>query len=320
MPDHLESSLFSLIVPLFNEEENIPELMRRIPLALDTLGFTAWELILISDGSRDRTNEMISEIARKDPRVTAVLLSRNFGHQAAVSTGLTIARGSAIAIIDGDLQDPPEALRLLVQALRDGFDVAYGVREHRKENIFKRAAYFSFYRVLKRVAEIDIPLDTGDFCGMRRCVLDAMLQLPEKNRFLRGLRAWVGFQQVGVPYEREPRFAGRPKYTFIKLVRLAMDGLFAFSGLPVRVMQGLGFCVSLLSIFTAIGYLIWYFVNPAAFPRSFATLVISIWYLGGVQLFFMGMLGEYVVRTCEESRGRPVAVIAKTIRATDSNT
>ena len=230
---------------------------------------------------------------REDSRFKGVYLSRNFGHQAAVSTGLRLCKGNIVAIIDGDLQDPPEAIELLLRAIDEGADVAYGVRAARKEGILKRSAYATFYRLLRAISAIDIPLDTGDFCVMRRCVVDDMLSLPERNRFVRGLRAWVGHKQLGVSYERAARFAGAPKYTLGKLMALAYDGLFSFSALPVRLMQTLGFVISALAFVTAIVYLVLALLaRTPDWPTGWATLVISLWFLGGIQLLFLGIVAS----------------------------
>lgn len=300
----------SIIVPVFNEEENLPELRRRIAAFVASSGFAMAEVLLISDGSRDRSEEIIARIVEEDPLFVGLFLTRNFGHQAAVSLGLEQARGDIVAIIDGDLQDPPEAIGLLLKAIRSGADVAYGVRTARKENVIKRTAYFAFYRLLKRVSSIDIPLDTGDFCVMRRCVVNDMLRLPERQRFVRGLRAWVGYTQVGVTYERAARFAGAPKYTLRKLIALAYDGLFSFSGVPVRAMQFLGFAISGLAFITAAAYLLIAMLSPHRdWPVGWPTVVISIWLLAGVQLLFLGIVGEYVYRTFDESRRRPPALL-----------
>lgn len=273
--------------------------------------FSDTEVIFVSDGSTDRTDEFLADIVQKDCRCRALILTRNFGHQAAVTTGLRKITADIVAVIDGDLQDPPEVIEQLVNAIDAGADVAYGVRRKRKENLLKRISYFAFYRLLKSVASIDIPLDAGDFCAMRRSIVDALNDLPERNRFVRGLRAWVGGRQVGVEYERAERFSGMPKYTMSKLFALTYDGLFSFSSVPVRFAQILGACVSLGALVATIGYITWYFLQPERFPQGFATLVISIWFLGGVQLLFMGIVGEYVFRSCDESRRRPVALIGK---------
>lgn len=304
----------SIIIPVFNEEENLPELRRRVAAFVEGAGFGAAEVLLISDGSTDRTEELIAGIVREDALFTGVCLSRNFGHQAAVSTGLELAKGDVVAIIDGDLQDPPEAIGLLLGAIDRGADVAYGVRKARKEGPLKRGAYFAFYRLLRSMSSIEIPLDTGDFCVMRRRVVDGMLRLPERNRFVRGLRAWVGYTQVGVEYERHARHAGAPKYTLKKLFALAYDGIFSFTGLPVRLMQVLGFAISGLSFLLAMAYFgIALFAARPDWPAGWPTLIISIWFLGGVQLLFLGLVGEYVHRTFDETRKRPVALVRQMI-------
>ncbi len=316
----LDRSRLTVIVPVFNEEETLPEMTRRLVSAAEHFGFDEVEFLMISDGSTDRTNSMLDETSLRDHRFRPLYLSRNFGHQAAVSVGIQRATGSVIAIIDGDLQDPPEVIGEFLKALDQGADVAHGVRRHRKEGLFKRFCYAAFYRILQRISDIDIPLDSGDFCCFTREVCDAVLMLLERNRFVRGVRAWVGFRQVGVPYEREARFAGAPKYTFTKLMQLAYDGLFSFSNLPVRVMQFLGFWVSMAAVCVGIFYLLWYLVDRNAFPSGFATLTISIWFLGGVQLLFLGIVGEYVVRTCDEARRRPIAIVSKGLPERQSTT
>lgn len=303
----------SIVVPLYNEEAVFTELCRRLAESADRLVNYEAEIVFVSDGSTDGTNELIECQVKDDARFKGVFLARNFGHQAAVSTGLEHASGDIVAVIDGDLQDPPELIATLIESIEAGADVAFAVRRKRKEGLIKRAAYSVFYRTLKTVSEIDIPLDTGDFCCMKRRVIDAMLKLPERTRFIRGLRAWVGFRQVGVEYEREARFAGQPQYTFRKLLTLATDGLFSFSSLPVKVMQVLGFAISALALGTATTYFIWYFIDRGAFPTGFATLAVSIWFLAGVQLLFLGIVGEYVVRTFDESRRRPSAIVADVI-------
>ncbi len=309
----LDRSLLSVVVPIYNEQDTLPELERRLPPALAGLGFHGLEFLLVSDGSVDRSESIIREMVARDRRFRGIFLTRNFGHQAAISIGLAQAKGSAVAIIDGDLQDPPEAIAALVQALAQGADVAYGVRRKRPENLFKNSAYLAFYRLLHAISEIDIPLDSGDFCCLRRRVVDAILTLPERTRFVRGLRAWVGFTQVGVEYERAARFAGAPKYNIRKLLGLAYDGLFSFTSLPIRFIQLAGFLLSLAAIAVAGGYFVWYLIAPGQFPRGFASLIISIWFFGGVQLFCLGVVGEYVVRTCEEGRGRPVALVREVV-------
>ena len=309
----LDRTRLSVIVPILDEQETLPELAARLVGLAAVSGFADHEFVLVSDGSTDRTEPMIRDLAARDRRFRGIFLSRNFGHQAAVSVGLAHARGSAVAVIDADLQDPPEAIIDLIAALDRGADVAYGVRTLRKEGAAKRAAYFTFYRLLGALAAIEIPADAGDFSCLRRPVVDAMLSLPEGNRFVRGIRSWVGFNQVGVPYERAARAGGQPKYSLRKLLGLAYDGLFSFTRLPIRLIQGLGFVVSTAAILVAFGYVAWYFIAPGRFPAGFASLIISIWFFAGVQLLCLGFVGEYVIRTYEETRSRPVAVVREVV-------
>jgi glycosyltransferase involved in cell wall biosynthesis len=303
----------SIIVPVYNEEATFPEFERRLSAAIHELGFERTDVLLISDGSTDSSEDLIRALVRRNPLFTGVFLTRNFGQQAAISTGIELATGTVVAVMDGDLQDPPEALPDLIDAIDAGADVAYAVRTHRKESAVKRFAYSLFYRILRSASSIPIPLDSGDFCCMRRPVVDAMLKLPERSRFVRGLRAWVGFTQVGVPLERAVRHAGRSKYTFRKLAALAYDGFFSFSTLPIRVIQILGFVASIAAVCIAVAYFVWSLVQPARFPQGFATLTISIWFLGGVQLLFLGVVGEYVARAMEEARRRPVSLVREIV-------
>src|SRR4051812_8115795 len=222
----------SIVVPLFDEQENVGELHRRVADAIDGLDLSG-EIVLVDDGSRDRTARLIDALAARDARVVAVHLSRNFGHQAAVTAGIDRARGRAVVVMDADLQDPPELLGEMVGRWRDGYEVVYAVRRRRKESLLKRAAYSAFYRLLGAIGDCEIPRDSGDFCLMDRRVVDAMKSLPERVRFVRGLRAFVGFRQVGLAYDRPGRAAGTTKYSLGKLVRLAVDGLVSFSGQPL---------------------------------------------------------------------------------------
>lgn len=316
----MERSFLSVVVPIYNEYNTLPELERRLVAVLGELGFQDNEVILVSDGSSDGSEDLIRRMVDRDPLFVGVFLTRNFGHQAAISTGLEQVRGSHIAIMDGDLQDPPEVLARFIAALEDGADVAYGIRRNRKERLLKRAAYKAFYRLLGWASSIRIPLDSGDFCCMRRAVVDAMLCLPERTRFVRGLRAWVGFRQVGVEYERAARFADESRYSIRKLVSLAYDGLFSFTSLPIRVIQLLGFLVSSAAVLVAVYYIVWWFLEPEKFPPGFATIAVSLWFLAGVQLLFLGIVGEYVTRSVDEARGRPVALVRErvsSVRAAD---
>lgn len=308
LPQDLVRQKLSIVVPIHNEQETLRPLHESISAVLPRLGFQQVEVLLVDDGSTDASEQIIRNIVDLDKRFQGIRLARNFGHQAAVSVGLEHCCGDVIAVIDGDLQDPPHEIVRLLDALENGADVAYGVRTKRKERWYKRMAYAAFYRTLKKIANIDIPLDSGDFCCMRRSVVDAMLQLPERNRFLRGIRAWVGFQQVGVPYERSARFAGTPSYTFRKLVKLAADGLLSFSNTPVRAIQILGMVV-LLSAMATTGTLVSLRILDFGDVSAYSILAASIWLACGVQLCTVGVLAEYVTRIWEEVRHRPHAIV-----------
>jgi polyisoprenyl-phosphate glycosyltransferase len=273
----------------------------------------------VDDGSRDNTLDVAEELAGRDPRWKVVSLSRNFGHQPAVTAGLHFARGDIVAIIDADLQDPPEELPRFFAKCREGFDVVYAIRTKRKEGLFKRAAYKVYYRLLASLANIEIPLDSGDFCVMSRRVVDALNALPERNRFLRGLRSWLGFRQTGLAYERHARAAGAPKYTFRKLLNLALDGIMNFSSRPLRLIAVGGFLLAALAVVLAVFVFVQYVAdwtilgyNPRQ-QRGWASLMLAILFLAGAQLFSLGILGEYVGRLFEEIKGRPVFLVKHTV-------
>jgi dolichol-phosphate mannosyltransferase len=235
-------------------------------------------------------------------------LSRNFGHQAAILAGLTCSRGEFIGIIDGDLQDPPEALSKFYEKIREGYDVAYAIRRKRKEGIVKKAVYWLYYRILRKVSSIKIPLDSGDFCVMRRCVSDYVISMPEQSLFLRGIRSWLGFRQVGVEYERDKRFAGEPKYTLRKLFLLAYNGIFSFSHFPVKFLSRLGFLVTSFSfVYICITLIKKFFYGNV--PQGFTTIIIFLTLFSGIQLLALGLIGEYVIRIYDESRKRPLYII-----------
>ncbi len=302
----------SVVIPAYNEEDNLPALHARLTAALDPLNLT-YEIIVVNDGSQDRTLDLLRALAAGDPRVIVVDLARNFGHQVAISAGLDYSRGAAVIIMDADLQDPPEVLPQFIARWREGYDVVYAIRERRKEGPFKRAAYALFYRLLKRIAHIDIPLDAGDFCIMDRRVVDLLKGMPERNRFVRGIRTWVGLNQTGLAYERHARHAGKPKYTFRKLIYLALDGLISFSFVPLRLISLAGLAVSLLSILIAIAYTIQKLTIGLS-PPGFATLVVAIFFLAGIQLITIGVIGEYVGRIFEEVKARPLYVTRQVYR------
>ncbi|HEX4265688.1 MAG TPA: glycosyltransferase family 2 protein [Verrucomicrobiae bacterium] len=307
----------SIIIPCFNEEAVLPELFVRLDKAAAGWNLD-YEILCVDDGSRDRTWELLKTQNRKDPRWRCVSFARNFGHQTAVSAGLFYAKGDAVVVIDADLQDPPEQLIRFFEKWREGFQVVYAVRQKRKENAAKRFCYWAFYRLMARMTPFHVPLDAGDFCLMDRCVVDIINQMPERNRFVRGMRAWTGFQQIGIPYERDARAAGEPKYTVGKLLHLAWDGVSSFSSAPLRLATYLGFWVSgfafLGVIFTFIQKMFAnQFTRIGLAPNpGFPTIVISVLFLGGVQLICLGILGEYVGRIYDELKRRPLWVVRET--------
>jgi glycosyltransferase involved in cell wall biosynthesis len=301
----------SVVVPLYNEQENLSELHLRLTRSLDGLD-VEYELIFVDDGSRDATPEMLDDLAQGDPHVTVLHLSRNFGHQPAICAGLDHARGRGVILMDGDLQDPPEVLGRFVAAWRAGNDVVYAVRTRRKEGICKRFAYALFYRLLRATSDLDIPLDSGDFCLMDRKVVKALKALPERQRFVRGLRSFVGFTQIGLVYERDARLAGQPKYTFRALVRLALDGLVSFSGYPLTLVTYLGIFSLVLSLALASWVVVDAWFNHSA-PRGWASTIIVMLFMGGVQLVSLGIIAEYLRRIFLEVKGRPTYIVGRVI-------
>jgi polyisoprenyl-phosphate glycosyltransferase len=314
---HLTSPRYSIVVPLYNEQDVLPELYRRLRATVPRLHGPT-EIIFVNDGSSDGTLGILRALQFDDKHVRIVSLSRNFGHQVAVSAGLSYAEGDAIAVLDGDLQDPPELLPDLFAKLDEGWDVAYGVRRQRRGGIMKRISYFIFYRLLHRLADIDIPLDAGDFCAMSRRIVDHLNRLPETDRFVRGLRAWVGFRQTGVPYERDRRQAGVPKYTIPKLVQLSLDGLFSFSYAPLRWLAGAGFVLSAVSFIAILVVLYRYLFTP--YVPGYTSLAVLVLFFGGVQLLTGGLIGEYVGRTAQQVKGRPLFLVDELIGFEDTVT
>ncbi len=299
----------SIVIPVYNEEENLIPLYDRLSAVLEKMG-CSYEIVFVDDGSRDRSVLQMREFARQDHRVQVVELARNFGHQIAISAGLDFARGRGIVVMDADLQDPPEMIPEFFARWKEGHDVVYAVRTRRKEGAIKRLAYASFYRLLRSIANIDIPLDSGDFCLMDRRVVELLTAMPERNRFVRGIRAWVGLNQIGLPYERDARHAGRSHYSWARLMSLALDGLISFSFAPLRLISILGICISCVSLTLAA----FYFVKKLVVglnPPGFATLVVALLFLSGVQLITIGVIGEYVGRIFEEVKRRPLYVVRR---------
>jgi dolichol-phosphate mannosyltransferase len=298
----------SIIVPVYNEEKNIPHIIERVKNTLIEMGSLHYELIFIDDGSKDKTLELIKEIRQNDPAIKVVSFSRNFGHQPAVFAGLSYASGKAIVVIDGDLQDPPELIKDLYREMNKGWDVVYAVRKKRKEGPLKKISYWLYYRLLKIFSTISIPLDSGDFCLMRKEVVDQLLQMNEQALFIRGLRAWVGFRQTEFEYERDARLSGEAKYTFRKLVELGLRGIFGFSNRPIKIFGYAG----ILIILFAVMYIVYVLVKKFFFgdvPEGFTTLVLFISIFGGLQLIGISVLGEYITRIYDETRNRPLFIV-----------
>ncbi|CCH92716.1 putative enzyme [Microcystis aeruginosa PCC 9432] len=302
---------YSLIIPIYNEEETIPELYRRVSDVMDSLDDSV-ELILINDGSRDRSLKLMRELQERDARVCYISFARNFGHQAAVTAGLNFARGQVIVVLDADLQDPPELIPKMIESWQAGYHVVYAQRTKRKkESWFKRLTAYVFYRLLRQLADVDIPADTGDFCLMDRQVVDVLNSMPERNRYIRGLRAWIGFRQTAVKFERDPRFAGEVKYTFKKSLALAINSLVSFSKIPLRISTYLGLFSALIALLMALLVLYWRLQQPDSPVTGLATILIAVFFLGSVQLISIGILGEYIGRIYEEVKGRPAYTIAE---------
>ncbi len=313
--DRKEPFLLSVVLPCYNEEEVLSRTHERILETLGTGSDFTLELVYVNDGSSDGTEEILFSMAEGDARVNVISLSRNFGHQSAVCAGLEHASGDVVAVIDADLQDPPEVILEMLGEWRRGYDVVYAVRAQRKESFFKRFAYATFYQVYRVLANVPVPLDAGDFSIMDRRVVDVINSLPEKNRFVRGLRAWVGFRQKGLTYERAPRAAGAPKYTFWKLVKLAMDGIFNFSTVPLTVIFLIGVAVSFAAALGIIIYFVAWMGDFTILGRSpkeapgFTTLILALFFLSGFQLVSVGILGEYLGRIYQETKIRPTYVV-----------
>ncbi|MEB3340305.1 glycosyltransferase family 2 protein [Okeania sp.] len=304
---------YSLVIPIYNEEKNLPELYRRISTIMNNMDGDA-ELILINDGSRDRSLQIFREFREKDSRVCYLSFARNFGHQIAVTAGLNFARGKVIVVLDGDLQDPPELIPSLIEKWRQGYQVVYAQRIKRhQESWLKKFPAFVYYRVLRSLADVEIPTDTGDFCLMDKSVVDLLNKMPETNRYIRGLRAWIGFRQTAVKFEREPRFAGEIQYTFAKSLALAINGLVSFSKVPLRLSTYVGLFAACVSLLMACLVLYWRIFYPESPLTGLAIIMMTIFFLGAVQLVSIGILGEYIGRIYEEVKGRPLYTLSEAV-------
>mgnify|MGYP001309145031 CR=1 FL=1 len=302
----------SVVIPLFNEEAVLPELLRQVGAVLAGIPGGPHEMVLVDDGSSDGTTAQLEAAAARDPTLVCVILSRNFGHQAAISAGLDTANGDVIVVMDGDLQDAPTAIPAFLAEHAKGYDVVYARRVRRKEGLILRTCYALFYRLMARLSDVAVPLDAGDFALMSRRVVTAIRSSPERKRYLRGLRTWVGFRQVAIDVERGPRFAGEAKYSTIKLFQLAFDGIFSFSLVPLRLATVLGL-FAMVSSLAFVVYAIYARVMLNTSPEGFTALLVALVFLSGVQLFFLGVIGEYVGRAYEEAKRRPLYVVRSLI-------
>ncbi len=309
-PGHYEPGLLSVVIPCYNETAVLPLLEARLKAALDAIGMP-WEVVFVDDGSVDGSYQQLVVMAAAEPRFRIVRFSRNFGHQAAVAAGLSWARGEVVAILDADLQDPPELVATCLEHWRQGFQVVYCQREDRKEGLLLRLLYGAFYRLFRAFSDVAMPLDAGDFCVMDRKVVDVIVQMRERHVFVRGLRAWAGFRQRALPYERPARAAGETKYPLRKLLALAGDGLFSFTVIPLRLATWLGLALTVLSGFWGVFVLLWRLLgfrvmgNTAHDLPGWTGFVLLLILFGSVQLLLLGVLGEYVGRIYEETKGRP---------------
>jgi dolichol-phosphate mannosyltransferase len=308
----------SVIIPCYNESAVLPLLDARLRECLEGLR-VSWEVIFVDDGSEDSTFQQLAVMHANEPRFKVISLSRNFGHQAALRAGLARAGGKAVAILDADLQDPPELIGQGLMKLSEGYDVVYAVRRKRKESFLKHGMYALYYRLLSRIAEVNIPLDAGDFCLMARRVVTILKAMPEQNFFLRGLRAWTGFTQFGLEYEREPRAAGKTKYPLKKLLRLAADGVFSFSAMPLRIATAIGSVVMLLSLVLGTFLTVWRFGgfpvmgHTASELPGWTGIVCLLLFLNGVQFLIVGLQGEYIGRIYSEVKQRPPWIVREAL-------
>jgi dolichol-phosphate mannosyltransferase len=302
--------IYSVVAPVYNEQALLPEFYQRVAAAMDQLG-EPWELVLVNDGSRDQSPQIMRELNERDERVKVLNFSRNFGHQLAITAGIDYARGKAVVVIDSDLQDPPEVILKLIEQWKAGFQVVFAVRTEREgETAFKKATASAFYRIIRGITNVDIPVDTGDFRLMDRKVVDALKQMREQKRFMRGLSVWVGFRQTGVGYKRDARKAGETKYPLRKMLKFAMDGITAFSYLPLQMATYVGFAIAALGVLGILAVIALRLTTGHELAGQ-ATTLVAVLFMGGVQLVFLGILGEYLGRIYDEVKRRPLYIVAE---------
>jgi glycosyltransferase involved in cell wall biosynthesis len=302
----------SIGIPIHNEKEVLPDLLARLVAVVDTIPGGPHEIVFVDDGSTDGSRGFLTDAARRDPRIKVIALSRNFGHQAALGAALDFAKGDAVVLMDGDLQDEPESIPEMVRLHLTGADVVYARRASRKEGVMLRLAYKMYYRIVSSVAEVPMPLDSGDFSLMGARVVAALRRMPERQRYLRGLRAWVGFTQVSVDVPRGARAGGKPKYTTWRLIQLALDGLCSFSIVPLRAATLTGLAAMVLAVSFSL-YAVYVRVVVGAVPVGFTASLLITTFLSGVELLFLGVIGEYLGRIYAETKGRPPYVVAEIV-------
>jgi len=308
----MTSPSISVVIPLHNEEMVLPQMLRRVSDVLDAMPGGPHEMVFVDDGSSDATAQMLEAAASADPRKLVIILSRNFGHQPALSAALDYVSGDVTVILDGDLQDPPESIPALVAKFQEGYDVVYAQRRRRKEGLLLKLAFYLFYRLMRSMSDTRLPLDAGDFGLMSRRVVTLVRSMPEHHRYIRGMRSWVGFRQIGIPIERSERAAGESKYGFLKYIKLASDAIFSFSTIPIRAAAFFGFIAISMSVLFALYTL----VAKIAFhqpPKGFTALLVIGTFLACTVLFFLGVIGEYVGRVYEEVKARPLYIVHKVI-------
>jgi dolichol-phosphate mannosyltransferase len=302
--------VISVVAPVYNEGPTLPLFCQRVIAALEPLG-EPFEVVLINDGSRDNSLDVMRELHARDPRLKVINFSRNFGHQVAITAGIDYAGGDAVVVIDSDLQDPPEVIPQLIAKWREGYGIVFAQRSEREgETWFKKATAAFFYRLIRRITNVNIPVDTGDFRLMDRKVVDALTRMREHHRFMRGLSVWVGFKQTGVEYRRAPRHAGETKYPLSKMVRFALDGITSFSYLPLQLATYFGFTIAIISMFALVAVIILRLSGSQANFYGQASTLVSVLFLGGIQLIFLGMIGEYLGRIYDEVKRRPLYIVA----------
>lgn len=308
----MADKLYSLVIPLYNEEESVAECIRRVVPVMQSLNGD-YEILLINDGSTDATESLVKGMCRDNPRLKLLSFSRNFGHQTAITAGMDHACGDAVIVIDADLQDPPEVIPQMVDMFLQGYDVVYGIREKREgETFFKKVSAKIFYRFLRYMCPMNIPVDTGDFRLLSRRVVDVMKAMTERNRYVRGLVAWVGFSQTGVEYIREKRFAGKTKYPLKKMLKLSVDGVTSFSTKPLKMSQNVGLAMAFLGFLYAV-YVVILRLTGGQVQTGWASITVLILIVGGIQLMMLGVMGEYIARIFDESKNRPLYVIRETV-------